>query len=133
MGSAIPFVGIVAQAFDNSMQRLDDVFGKPIGAIMGNYAVGYPPLGSTRIKLSLQVRAFLMVLGWRLRGQTWPPPYFERDTRAPIYPLTVLSGAQREALRPLCGPHPIAHGGRSDGHAPWCTEGDHDDPNAESP
>jgi hypothetical protein len=47
------------------------------------------------------MRALLMVLGWRLRGQTWPHPYFERDMRVPIYPLTVLSGAQREALRTL--------------------------------
>ena len=98
---AIPFVGIVAQAFVHGTQHPDDVFGKPIGAIMGEYAVGHAPPGSTGIKLSLRMRALLMVLGWRLRGQAWPHPYFERDSRVPIYPLTVLSGAQREALRTL--------------------------------
>jgi hypothetical protein len=110
----IPFIGIVAQAFRHGTQSPDDAFGKPIAAIMGKHAVGGAPPGSTGMRLSFLVRVLLMVLGWRLRGQTWPHPYFDRNTRAPIYPLTVLSGAQREALRPLCGPHPIAHGGRSE-------------------
>jgi hypothetical protein len=107
---AIPFVGIVAQVFDNGMQRPDQVFGKPVGAVFGQYAIGDAPAGSTGIKLSLMLRTFRMVLGWRLRGQTWPHPYFARDTRAPIYPLTVLSHPQREALRPLCGPQRRASG-----------------------
>jgi hypothetical protein len=109
MGPAIPFVGLVAQAFDQGAQRHDDVFGRPIGAIMGKYAVGDAPPGSTGINLRLLMRAFLMVLGWRLRGRTWPHPYFERSTRVPVYPLTVLSVAERDALRPLCGPSPSEH------------------------
>jgi hypothetical protein len=100
----IPFVGIVAQAFDDAAQRPDDVFGKPIGAILGKYAIGDAPAGSKGIKLSLLVRAIRLVLGWRLRGQTWPHPFFRRDTREPIYPVSVLSVPQREALRRLCGP-----------------------------
>ena len=108
---AIPFVGIVAQAFAHGAQRPDDVFGEPIGAIMGKYAIGEAPSGSTGIRLSLLLRALRMVLGWRLRGQSWPHPYFARDTRAPIYPVTVLSPPDREALRRFCGPHPV---GRAD-------------------
>jgi hypothetical protein len=62
------------------------------------------------------VRAIRMVLGWRLRGQGWPNPFYERDTRAPIYPVGVLSrgppsilrvasnGASGRAHRPLTGP-----------------------------
>jgi len=105
----IPFVGIIAQGFDHGTQRPDDVFGKPVGAIFGKSAIGDPPAGSTRMQPSLLLRAIRMVLGWRLRGQAWPNPFFARDTRAPIYPLTVLSPAEREALRPLCGPHPTKH------------------------
>jgi hypothetical protein len=112
LGPAIPFVGIVAQAFDNGTQRPDDVFGKPIGAIFGKYAIGEAPAGSTRMNLSLMLRAIRMVLGWRLRGRAWPNPFLARETRVPIYPVTVLSPAQREALRPLCGPHPTM---RADG------------------
>ena len=105
---AIPFVGIVVQAFDGGAQRADAVFGKPIGAIFAKYSIGDSPVGSKGISLSLMARAIRMVLGWRLRGRTWPHPFFARETGAPIYPVTVLSQPQREALRPLCGPHPTA-------------------------
>lgn len=111
---AIPFVGIVVSAFDNGVQRPDDVFGKPIGAILAKYAIGEVPTGSRGMSLSLMLGAIRMVLGWRLRGRAWPHPFFRRDTRAPIYPVIVLSQSERDALRRFCGPHPTA---RSDGTA----------------
>ena len=107
---SIPFVGIVVQVFDTGTQRADEVFGEPIGAIMGKYAIGAAPEGSTRINPSLLVRVITRVLGWRMRGRVWPHPFFKRDTREPIYPVTVLSPEEREALRRLCGPHPTAQG-----------------------
>jgi hypothetical protein len=107
---SIPFVGIVVQAIDTGTQRADEVFGEPIGAIMGKYAIGAAPEGSTRVNPSLLVRVITRLLGWRLRGRVWPHPFFKRDTREPIYPVTVLSPEEREALRRLCGPHPTAQG-----------------------
>jgi hypothetical protein len=109
LGPAIPFVGIVAQAFESETQRADDVFAQPIGAIYGKYAVGRAPEGSTRFNPRLIARSLRMVLGWRLFGQTWPHPFFDRATRAPSFTVTTLSHREREALRPLCGPHPAAH------------------------
>ena|SRR5579859_1026169 len=106
LSPAVPFVGIPVQVFD--VPRPDDVFGEPTGAIQGKYAVGDPPPGSTGIKLSLLLRAISKVLGWRFGGKTWPHPFFARDTRAPVYPLTVISHERRETLRALCGPHPTA-------------------------
>jgi hypothetical protein len=100
----IPFVGVVVQAFDDGAQRPDDAFGRPVGAILGKFAIGEPPAGSKGISLALMLRAIRLVLGWRLRGRAWPNPFFRRDTRAPIYPVTVLTAAEREALRPFCGP-----------------------------
>jgi hypothetical protein len=108
LGPAIPFVGIIAQAFEFDAQRPDDAFGKPKGAILGKYAIGDAPEGSTRLNLRLILHALGLILGWRLRGQTWPHPYFSRATRAPSHPLATLSRTEREALRPLCGPHPAA-------------------------
>lgn len=113
---AIPFVGIVVHAFDHGSQRPDEVFGQPIGAILGKYAIGDPPAGSKRMSLPLMLRAVRMVLGWRLRGRAWPNPFFRRDTRAPIYPLTVLTPPQREALRHFCGPRPTARAGGQPAH-----------------
>jgi len=108
LGPAIPFVGIVAQAFDGGPQRVDSVFGAPIGAILGKYAIGKAPAGSTGINLSVLLRAITKVLGWRLRGRAWPHPFFQPKTREAIYPLTVLAHEQREALRRFCGPQPAA-------------------------
>jgi hypothetical protein len=105
---ALPFVGILVQAFETGTQKPDDVFGAPVGAILGKYAIGQPPAGSTGINLSLLVRAIGKVLGWRLRGRTRPHPFFKPNTREPVYPLTVLSAEQRDALRAFCGPHPTA-------------------------
>ena len=56
----------------------------------------------------LLIRALAKVLGWRLRGKTWPHPFFARETGEPIHPLTVISREEREALRKLCGPRPAA-------------------------
>jgi hypothetical protein len=108
LSPAIPFVGIAVQAFDAGAQHPDDAYGRPIGAIMGKFAIGDPPADSKRMSLSLMWRAIRMVLGWRLGGRAWPHPFFRRDTRAPIYPVTVLSQSERDALRPFCGPHPTA-------------------------
>jgi hypothetical protein len=47
VGPAIPFVGIVARAFEGA----DLAFGKPIGAILGQYAIGEPPEGSTGLNI----------------------------------------------------------------------------------
>jgi hypothetical protein len=106
----IPFVGIVAQAFDVGAVRADDLFGKPIGAILGRYAIGVPPEGSTGIDVRLLARAIGMVAAWRLRGRAWPHPFFDRATRAPSRPLTTLTRAERDALRALCGPRPAPSG-----------------------
>jgi len=103
LSPAIPFVGVVAQAFENP----DATFGEPIGAILGKFAIGTPPAGSTKLNLRLLARALRMVIGWRLRGRAWPHPFFDRATRAPSHPLTILSRSEREALRPRCGPRPM--------------------------
>jgi hypothetical protein len=96
------------QTFATSPRTPDDVFGKPLGRILGKYAIGTPPPGSTQLNLGLLLRAIRAVLGWRLSGKTWPHPFWSRDTRQPLYPFTTLSSAERDALRPLCGPRPRA-------------------------
>ncbi|WP_298883439.1 DUF6151 family protein [uncultured Bradyrhizobium sp.] len=102
----IPFVGIIAQAFAGGASAVDEVAGAPVGAILGKYAVGEPPPGSTGLNLPLILRAIGKVLSWKVRGKTWPHPFFKREAQQPIYPITVLSREQRDALRPLCGPRP---------------------------
>jgi hypothetical protein len=108
LGPAIPFVGIVTRAFEVGTQRPDEVFGKPLGASQEKFAVGGPPGGKARIDVRMILHVLGLVLGWRVRGRTWPHPYFDRASRAPVRPVTTLSREDREALRPLCGPYPTA-------------------------
>jgi hypothetical protein len=105
-GPGLPFVGIVAQAIEDA----DAVVGKPMGAILGKYAIGTPPAGSDKMNPRLLLRVVRLVLGWRLRGKTWPHPFFDRATRGPKWPVVTLSPAERDAVRSACGPHPTAVG-----------------------
>ena len=109
---AIPFVGVAISSFELGAHAPDQVFGKPVGAIMGEYAIGEPPAGSRGIRLPIMLRSIAKVLGWRLAGKTWPHPFFDRATGKPRFPVTSLTSNQREALRPLCGPRPAPPAGR---------------------
>lgn len=102
VGPGVPFVGVVAQLFGAP----DDIVGPPVGRIYGKFAVGAAPPDSTRPPVRLLARAARKVIGWKLRGRTWPHPFFDRDTRAPRYPVTVLTPEDRDRLRRLCGPKP---------------------------
>jgi hypothetical protein len=105
LGPGLPFVGIVARAFETNTTNADRIFGAPLGGSGGKFATGNPPKHLTRLTARLVVHAVRLVLGWKFGGGTWPHPFFDRETRAPTHPITVLSPAEREALRPLCGPN----------------------------
>ncbi|HEY2515320.1 MAG TPA: hypothetical protein VGI39_30845, partial [Polyangiaceae bacterium] len=84
----------------------DEFFGKPVASILGKFAVGEPPAGSTSVSPSLMFRVARLLLGWKVGGKTWPHPFFDRSTGQPSRPLTVLSADERASLRPRCGPKP---------------------------
>jgi len=109
VGPAVPFVGIIVAAFASETQRPDEIFGPPVGAIYGKYAVGPVPGVSSGLNPRLVVRALRMVFGWRVGGKTWPHPFFDQATRAPKFPFTTLLPTEREALRQLCGPGAPRH------------------------
>jgi hypothetical protein len=102
MGTAIPFVGIEAHGFRDA----DAVFGPPIGGIQGKFAMGTPPEGTVKPNLRLLARTLRKLLGWRFGGGASPHPFFDAGSKLPRPPLRVLSAAERDALRPLCGPVP---------------------------
>ncbi|AKU98165.1 hypothetical protein AKJ09_04829 [Labilithrix luteola] len=49
-----------------------------------------------------------LLLGWRLGGKAWPHPFYDRASGKPTHALVTLPRSEREALRPLCGPHPTS-------------------------
>ena len=104
----IPFVGVVTELFQQApgARPCDALFGAPRGRIHGEFAVGEPPPGSEKRNLGLSVGLLRQLLVWKLSGKTWPQPFFERGSAQPKYPVTVLSAAERTALRSRCGPRP---------------------------
>jgi len=105
-GPELPFVGIVAQAFDTGSTNADRIFGAPLGAGRSKFAIGNPPEHMTKLTARLVLHAARLVIGWKFGGGTWPHPFFDRETRAPTHPIVTLTQDAREALRPLCGPTP---------------------------
>lgn len=105
LGPSLPFVGIAAQALGADARERDEVLGPPVAAILGKFAIGEAPAGSTSVNPWFLLRIARLLLGWKVRGQAWPHPFFDRPA-TPRYPITVLSREEREALRPLCGPKP---------------------------
>ena len=104
VGPSVPFVGVVAQAFAPGEGSVDAIFGEPVGAILGRFAVGKAPPGATSLNVRLMARAIRKVLGWKLGGRTWPHPFFAKETGEPRRPLVIVPAAERQALQPLCGP-----------------------------
>lgn len=100
----VPFVGVVVAGLMRA--PADEVLGAPQGRVFGKYAVGEAPPGSQRPSPRLLLRMLGKMLAWKLRGRTWPHPFFDRARREPTYPVTVLPPAEREALRARCGPRP---------------------------
>jgi hypothetical protein len=105
---SIPFVGLVTNSFANDRQDPDQLFGRPVGAILGKFAVGEVEKQVQGVSFGLILRTLRLLLAWRLSGKTWPHPFFDQTTRQPRYPVMVLTPEQREALRPLCGPRAAA-------------------------
>lgn len=107
---ALPFIGMPPEIFRGAPDALhrDEIFGKVRGAIFGQHATGGTPEGSTRPSLALIVHVTRLLLRWKLLGEAWPHPFFDRATGAPSYPAPILSPDEREALRAQCGPNPSA-------------------------
>lgn len=103
----LPFLGMPAQVFSAAdAGGLDSLLGAPRGLVYGQHAVGTPPAGSTALQPALIARLVFAMAKWGLRGLGKPSPFFDSQTRQPLFPLVTLSTGERDALRPLCGPRP---------------------------
>jgi hypothetical protein len=104
MKPAVPFIGLALEVFRGA--PIDAIFGKPRGLVMGKFAIGGAPEGSTGFPLRLFARGVAKILGWKFSGMSWPHPYFDKGAQRPKYPVTVLQPEERDALRSKCGPRP---------------------------
>lgn len=105
----LPFIGIMPELFKEAREpaKRDAIFGPPLGTIHGKYAIGEPPPGSVKMSPGFMLRTIATILGWKIRGRSFPHPYFDRASE-PLHPVTVLTREEREAAQKNCGPRPAA-------------------------
>jgi hypothetical protein len=105
---AVAFIGMGMELFRGTpdAHSRDERFGKIRFASFPQFAIGGFPGGVPKAHLGHFVVMVGRVIGWRLKGGAWPHPFFDRRTHAPCCPVTILTKAERDALRPKCGPHP---------------------------
>lgn len=105
---SLPFIGMHAAALRGAPRASDrtEIFGRVRAATSGEFALGGPDESIPRAHFWHLLLAMWRILGWKLNGSTWPHPYYDRATGAPSRPVTVLSPAERDALRSKCGPSP---------------------------
>lgn len=96
----VPFVGLHASLFGLDARALDEALGPPRARIQGKFARGTPPPGSTSLQLGPLAKMVGLFLGWKLRGQGRPHPFFDPSSGEPIRTPIVLTRPERDALRP---------------------------------
>jgi hypothetical protein len=102
VGARFPFIGVIHAFMDDEggSRSLDDALGKPLGFILGKFAIGgLPPHAHPKMPLPLLARCIRLVLGWWITGQGSPSPFFDAKTRAPRVAPRVLGVPERQALR----------------------------------
>lgn len=102
---SLPFIGMSREVLRGALDATsrDAAFGRVRGTSFRQHATGGVPEGSTKFQLGLITHALRLMLGWKLRGEAWPHPFFDRVTQAPSHPVMILSPEEREALRAKCG------------------------------
>lgn len=104
---AMPFAGVLHSIFDLPEAAARDAAFGPIRArVQGRF--GIEPLlpgTSQTAPLGIIVRTIGFLLGGFVRRRHRPSPFFDASGK-PVREAYVLTAAEREALRPLCGPKP---------------------------
>jgi Family of unknown function (DUF6151) len=97
-----PFVGVVCATLDieSTGRTRDELLGRPLGHIMGKYAIGGKPAHVSNIMPpGLVFSAGRRYLAWWLRGLARPSPFFD-PSGATLCEQIVLTTEERAALAP---------------------------------
>jgi Family of unknown function (DUF6151) len=92
---SLPFVGVHCSFMKRDVQR-DEVLGKPRAYAMQKFAVGKPsnPEGAM---IFVVLRVLRLMLGWIVRGQAKPSPFFDAQ-KHPIVEPQILTDDERAKL-----------------------------------
>jgi hypothetical protein len=101
MTPSMPFVGLAGSLLRGG----GDEVGPVRACIQQEFSTA--PLTTGPRSAVAQARMFLhvtrLLLSWKLRGKAWPNPFFEAVGGTPRREVTVLTPAERDALRARCG------------------------------
>jgi hypothetical protein len=95
-----PAIGMHSAVFAQEPEKLRAMFGKPLGAIHGEDAMGTPPPNSTGLPLVVVLRAAPKVLAWRITRKDRPNPFLSDDRKRTLFPVQIRTSSGGEALGP---------------------------------
>ena len=97
-GAGVPFIGVIAAFRDPAAS--DAALGPPAYFTQGRYAIGGMPANAhPKVSFALLMRSVRLMLGWWIGGRRKSSPLFDAKTGAPLTAPTLLTPAQRDALR----------------------------------
>jgi hypothetical protein len=103
----VPFSGVVHTIMDHAGDGVtrDAALGPIQAKILGKFAIGKMPADADEaVSFGLVLRWMRFIAWGFIFGRAKPSPFFDVNTGKPIVAPYVLTKAERENLRRLCGP-----------------------------
>ena len=98
VGPGVPFIGLFAAFMDPAAR--ETALGAPTHFGMSRFATGPTPPGAhPKVSFGHLARSVRLMLGWWIGGRGKSSPLFDAKTGAPRSTPTLLTPAQRDALR----------------------------------
>jgi hypothetical protein len=95
MGARVPFVGL----FHGSFERVDPALLGVAEGCNARFAIGSPPGAHKGASARLALKTVRLMARWALATRGKENPYFDPATKRPRVEPTILSRAERDALR----------------------------------
>jgi hypothetical protein len=105
----VPFAGVIHTIMDHAgdTKTRDEALGPIRARIWGKYGIGKLPQDAYRTaSLGIIFRTLRFLSFAWLKRQHTPSPFFDSDTGKPKVEPYILTSAERDDLRKLCGPKP---------------------------
>ena len=103
----MPFAGIIHVFMDHAADKQSRAaaVGPVRGSIHGRFGIGDVPNSvHPRVPVGMILRVIRFLASGFVNKRHAPSPFFDSTTGKPVVTPYILSAAERENLRPLCGP-----------------------------
>jgi hypothetical protein len=101
----MPFAGVPTLVINVPSAQKDEAIGPVQTTFFAKYGIGpLPPGARNTPPLGFLFRTVKFIVGGFLKGKYAPSPFYDLKTGEPAAKPHILSRAERDRLRPLCGP-----------------------------